>query len=154
MRASTCTCAARRRAANGRSPRAEPHPNRQMIIDQLEATEDQYQDVKDAPELIVTIVDDDAPGPVGAVTLTATADSLTASWTAPASGGVESYTVHLNPVDAADGMSTQTAEVEAGETTVTFNNLESGTAYQVKVLSRNDAGKSEWTTSRITLPEA
>ena len=100
----------------------------------------------------MTIVDDDAPGPVGAVTLTATADSLTASWTAPASGGAESYLVHLNPVD--DDASVQTAKVEADQTTVTFNNLESGTAYQVKVLAENDAGKSEWTISRITLPEA
>ena len=130
----------------------EPHPRRQRIIDQLEASKDHYQDVKNAPELIVTIVDDDAPGPVGAVTLTATADSVTASWTAPASGGAESYVVHLNSVD--DGTSVQTAEVEADETTVTFNNLESGTAYEVKVLARNDAGNSEWTISRITLPEA
>ena len=130
----------------------EPHPSRQQIIDQLEANKDHYQDVKNAPELIVTIVDDDAPGPVGAVTLTATADSVTASWTAPASGGAESYLVHLNPVD--DDASVQTAKVEADQTTVTFNNLESGTAYQVKVLAENDAGKSEWTISRITLPEA
>ena len=43
----------------------EPHPGRQRIIDQIESTKDHYRDVKKAPELIVTIVDDDEDGDSG-----------------------------------------------------------------------------------------
>ena len=40
-------------------PPPEPHPSREMIIDWLESTEEDYQDVKEAPGLLVAIVDDD-----------------------------------------------------------------------------------------------
>ena len=40
-------------------PPPEPHPSRQGIMEQLEATKYDYQDVANTPELLVTIVDDD-----------------------------------------------------------------------------------------------
>ena len=45
------------------SPPREPHPSRQRIMDQLEASKHYYQDVANGPVLVVTIVDDDAEEP-------------------------------------------------------------------------------------------
>ena len=92
------------------------------------------------------------PGPVVGLELTATADTVTVSWQAPETGGTPNgYIVHLRPQDGETG-SGRTKTPKAKKTSVTFNNLEAGTAYEVWVRAQNEAGKGERVHATITLP--
>ena len=92
------------------------------------------------------------PGPVTGLGLTATADTVTVSWSAPETGGApDNYIVHISPEDGGKG---KTKTPKAKKTQVTFENLEAGTAYEVWVRAKNGAGKGERVHASITLPEA
>ena len=94
------------------------------------------------------------PGPVTSLTVTATVDSATASWSAPETGGApDGYIVHLRPENGQQGSGT-TKRPGADSTTVSFNNLESGRTYEVWVRAENEAGKGERVNATITLPGA
>ena len=96
------------------------------------------------------------PGPVSGLTVTAsaTADSVTVSWTAPETGGApQGYIVNIKPEGGKQGSGT-TKRPGADRTTVDFNNLESGRTYEIWVRAQNEAGKSERTKATITLPGA
>ena len=92
------------------------------------------------------------PGPVLGLKLVATADSLTASWQAPDTGDATNrYIVHLKPVGGGKGA---TKRPKAKKTEVTFKNLQAGTAYNVFVRAKNEAGKGPRSQTIITLPDA
>ncbi len=95
------------------------------------------------------------PGPVTGLGLTVTAEgAVTVSWQAPDTGGApKRYIVHLKPEGGKRG-SGKTKRPKAKKTTVTFDNLESGTTYRVWVRAQNAAGKGERVHSTITLPQA
>jgi hypothetical protein len=94
----------------------------------------------------------EVPGPVTALELTATADSVTVSWQPPETGDApRRYIVHLKPEGGRTG-SGQTKNPKAKKTTVTFDNLEPGTVYNVRVRAQNQAGKGERVHATITLP--
>ena len=96
----------------------------------------------------------EAPGPVMALELTATADSVTVSWHPPEAGGpTERYIVHLRPEIGRTG-SGKTKNPKAKKTTVTYNNLKPGLTYNVWVRAQNHAGKGERVSATITLPAA
>ena len=94
------------------------------------------------------------PGPVAGLELTATADSVTVSWSAPESGGApDGYIVHIRPEDGGKG-SGKTKTPRARKTRVTFGNLEAGQTYRVWVRAQNEAGKGERVHASIILPES
>ena len=94
----------------------------------------------------------EVPGPVAALELTATADSVTVSWQPPEAGDApERYIVHLKPDGGRTG-SGRTKNPKANKTQVTFKNLNSGTSYRVWVRGQNAFGKGERTHAIITLP--
>ena len=94
---------------------------------------------------------EEIPGPVVDLELTATADSVTVSWTAPATGGApDGYIVHLKPEGRGKG---KTKTPSAQKTSVTFKNLEAGATYQVWARAQNEAGKGERTHATISVPE-
>ena len=98
-------------------------------------------------------VDPALPGPVTALELTATADSVTVSWQAPVVGEAPTrYIVHLRPEGGGTG-SGKTKNPKAKKTQVTFKKLKPGTTYNVWVRAQNKAGKGERVTATITLPE-
>ena len=95
----------------------------------------------------------EVPGPVAVLTLSATANSVTAQWQAPESGGDPSrYIVHVRP-EGGDSGSGKTKTPKAKRTSVTFDNLEPGVTYKVWVRAKNEAGKGERVHAEITLPE-
>ena len=90
------------------------------------------------------------PGPVTGLELTATADTVTVSWSAPETGGApDGYIVHLNPDDGGKG---RTKTPRAKKTKVSFENLDSGQTYKVWVRAQSKAGKGERVHASITLP--
>ena len=92
------------------------------------------------------------PGPVGGLELTATADTVTVSWSAPETGGApDGFIVHISPEDGGKG---KTKTPKAKKAQVTFKNLEAGRTYAVWVRAQNEAGKGERVRASITLPEA
>ena len=94
----------------------------------------------------------EVPGPVTALTLSSTADSVTVHWQAPERGGEPArYIVHLRPEGGETG-SGRTKTPRAKKTSVTFDNLEPGATYRVWVRARNAGGKGERTHAAITLP--
>ena len=103
------------------------------------------------PEVLPEVL----PGSVANLTV-AVADSGTSnvkvSWSAPETGGApDNYIVHIKPADGGKG---KTKTPKARKTSVTFKNLEAGTAYEVWVRAENEAGKGERVHASITLPEA
>ena len=95
----------------------------------------------------------EAPGPVTVLTLSATANSVTAQWQAPESGGDPNrYIVHVRP-EGGDSGSGKTKTPKAKRTSVTFDNLEPGVTYKVWVRAKNEAGRGERVHAEITLPE-
>ena len=92
------------------------------------------------------------PGPVLNLELTATADTITVTWQAPESGDApKRYISHIKLKDGGKGA---TKRVKAKKTTVTFKKLEAGTTYRVWVRAQNEAGKGERVHASITLPDA
>ena len=92
------------------------------------------------------------PGPVVDLQLSATADSVTVSWSAPETGGaLDNYIVHIKPEDGGKG---KTKTPKAKKTQVTFKNLDAGRTYEVWVRAENGAGKGERVHASITLPQA
>ena len=93
------------------------------------------------------------PGPVSALELTATTDSVTVTWQPPEAGDApERYIVHLKPEGGRKG-SGKTKNPKAKKTTVTFKNLKPGVTYNVWIRAQNHAGKGERTHATITLPQ-
>ncbi len=94
----------------------------------------------------------DVPGPVTALELTATADSVTVSWQPP-DGGVapKRYVVHLRPEGGGTG-SGKTKNPKAKKTRVVFDNLDSGATYKVWVRAQSKEGKGDRVSATITLP--
>ena len=91
------------------------------------------------------------PGPVAGLQLSATLDSVTVTWRAPESGGApDRYIAHLKPAGGGQG---KDRTIDAGKTTTTFRNLESGARYKVWVRAQNEGGKGERSHASITLPE-
>ena len=92
------------------------------------------------------------PGPVTGLELSATFDSVTVSWSAPASGDApQGYIAHLRPEGGSEG-SGRIRRPGADKTTATFDNLESSRTYRVWVRAQNEAGKGERVHASITLP--
>ena len=95
----------------------------------------------------------EVPGPVTALALSSTANSVTVQWQAPESGGDPNrYIVHMRP-KGGDSGSGRTRTPRARKTSVTFDNLEPGDTYKVWVRAKNRAGKGERVHATITLPE-
>ena len=93
------------------------------------------------------------PGPVPALELNATADSVTVSWQPPEAGDApERYIVHLRPEGGKKG-SGKTKNPKAKKTQVTFKKLKPGVTYSVWVRAQNHAGKGERVQATITLPQ-
>ena len=94
-----------------------------------------------------------APGPVTALQLTATTDSVTVNWQPPEADGnaPKRYIVHLRPENGKKG-SGKTKNPKATKTQVTFKKLTPGVTYSVWVRAQNNAGKSERVKTTITLP--
>ena len=91
------------------------------------------------------------PGPVAGLQLSATLDSVTVTWRAPESGGApDRYIARLRPAGGGQG---KDRTIDAGKTTTTFRNLESGARYKVWVRAQNEGGKGERSHASITLPE-
>jgi hypothetical protein len=94
------------------------------------------------------------PGTVASLELTATADSVTASWSPPQSASAaDRYIVHLRPEGGATG-SGRTKTPKAKKTQVTFKNLEAGRTYRVWVRAENEAGRGDRVSATITVPPA
>ena len=95
----------------------------------------------------------EAPGPVVNLQVTATSDSVTATWEAPATGGTPSrYIAHIRPEGGATG-SGKTRYLNTKQLETTFRNLEAGKTYKVWVRGENTVGKGERAHATITLPE-
>ena len=95
----------------------------------------------------------EAPGPVVNLQLSATGDSVTATWEAPATGGTPSrYIAHIRPEGGATG-SGKTRYLNTSKLETTFRNLEAGQTYKVWVRAENTVGKGERAHATITLPE-
>ncbi len=94
-----------------------------------------------------------APGPVLDLQLTATADSITATWQAPATGGAPTrYIAHIRP-EGGEAGSGKTKYPKTKKPETTFRNLEAGTTYKVWVRGENAMGKGERVHASISLPE-
>lgn len=95
----------------------------------------------------------EVPGPVTALSLSSTPNSVTVRWEAPDSGGdPKRYIVHVRPKDGDVG-SGKTKTPKAKKTSVTFDNLGPGATYKVWVRAKNEVGKGERVRAAITLPE-
>ena len=96
----------------------------------------------------------EAPGPVLNLQLSATADSVTATWEAPATGGAPTrYIAHIRPEGGPAG-SGETRYPQSKKQETTFRDLEAGTTYKIWVRAENAVGKGERVYATITLPEA
>jgi len=140
-----------------------PPPLQEEASDPAEASEsDQQQDPADQPEPVELAPQPEPeaeeqqvalPGPVTALVVEATTDSVTVSWQAPDTGiAPKRYIVHLRPEDGKAG-SGRTKTPKAKKTKVTFKNLEAGGTYLVWVRAQSGGAKGERVTATITLPE-
>ena len=90
------------------------------------------------------------PGPVLGLELTATHDSVSASWSAPESGDApDGYIVNIKRQGGGAG---ETRRPGAGKTSLTFRDLNGGSTYEVWVRAENEAGKGERVKASVTLP--
>ena len=97
--------------------------------------------------------DPELPGPVTALELTATHNSVTVSWQPPEVGEAPTrYIVHLRPEGGKTG-SGKTKNPKAKKTQVVFKKLKPGVTYNVWVRAQNQAGKGDRVNDTITLPE-
>ena len=95
----------------------------------------------------------DAPGPVVNLQLSATADSVTVTWEAPATGGTPSrYIAHVRP-EGGEAGSGETRYPKTKKPEATFHGLEAGKTYKIWVRAENTVGKGERVHETITLPE-
>ena len=96
----------------------------------------------------------EAPGPVLNLRVTATADSVSATWGAPATGGAPTrYIAHIRPEGGPAG-SGETKYPQSKKQETTFRDLEAGQTYKVWVRAENAVGKGERIHATITLPTA
>ena len=130
----------------GPQPESEPQPapEPQPV---LQPQQDKPADpVKSQPQLQVREVE--SPEAVAGLVLTATANTVTATWQAPTSGGVpENYIVQLK---APRGEKGKHRKIDAAKTSTTFRNLTPGATYKIRVRSQNEAGKSKRVKAIIT----
>ena len=95
----------------------------------------------------------EAPGPVLNLRVTAAADSVSATWEAPATGGAPTrYIAHIRPEGGPAG-SGETKYPKTKKPATTFRDLEAGRTYKVWVRAENAVGKGERVHATITLPE-
>ena len=125
-------------------PQPEPEPQPQL------QEQPQQTDLESQPQQQQT-QEVASPAVVTGLALTATANSVTASWQAPTTGTVvDKYVVQLK---APRGEKGKSRRVDGTKTTTTFRNLKAGNTYRVWVRTLNDAGKSPRLKAVITLPQ-
>ena len=83
-----------------------------------------------------------APPAPTSPTVVVSGSAITISWTAPASGGVESYEVQYGFAGSGE---TDTASVDASMTSFTHPDAVGDTRYSYRVRSVNSVGNSDWT---------
>ena len=124
----------------------EPEP--QPVLQPQQAPPD--DPVEPQPQLQVHEVE--SPDAVTDLVLTATANTVTATWQAPTTGGVpENYIVQLK---APRGEKSKHRKIDAAKTSTTFRNLKPDTTYKIRVRSQNNTGKSKRVAAIITTPPA
>ena len=90
------------------------------------------------------------PGPVQNLQLETNGNKIIVTWDAPASGGAPAR-YHVTMQDG-EGSKYKIRRPGPKKQKIVFrNNLESGKTYQISVVAKNKAGKSEPTTSSVTL---
>ena len=95
------------------------------------------------------------PCPMQNLRLSVKNGRIVVTWDAPASGGaVTGYQVTLQDSEGGEGGEAKVRRPGPKKQKIVFRNLESGATYEVSVLAKNDAGKGEATSARITLPTA
>ena len=101
----------------------------------------------DGIDVTITIVDlDEAPSQPGAPEVRSTGPTgLAVSWTAPDNQGPEITDYDVRYREA--GGEFQDAEFVGADTSITLNNLKSGTSYEVQVRAVNAEGVSPWSES-------
>ena len=101
----------------------------------------------DGIDVTITIVDlDEAPSQPGAPEVRSTGPTgLAISWTAPDNQGPEITDYDVRYREA--GGEFQDAELVGADTSITLNNLKSGTSYEVQVRAVNAEGVSPWSES-------
>lgn len=108
-------------------------------------------------QIYPTPVTGSAPDAPAAGTPTATTNSVTVKWTAPADNGspITSYTVQYKPHTSATWI-TKSSTVSPSATSYTITGLAPGTAYDVHVAATNDVGMSAYSATKTitTLADA
>ena len=104
--------------------------------------------------IIITVTDvDEPPGvPLAPTVIPATRTSLIASWAAPENTGPP-LTYEVRYREGNTGKFTE-ANYNGRETNFTLKGLKPGKKYQVRVLAKNDEGRSTWSRSGIGTPQA
>ena len=124
-------------------PQPEPEPQPQLQ-EQPQQTDPESQPQQQQTQEVAS------PAVVTGLVLTATANSVTASWQAATTGAVvDKYIVQLK---APRGEKGKNRRVDGTKTTTTFRNLTPGVTYKIKVRALNDAGKSQRVTATVTTP--
>ncbi len=89
------------------------------------------------------------PGPVQNLQLEANGNKIIVTWDAPASGGTP--TRYRVTIQDGEGSKYKIRRPGPKKQRIIFRNLASGKTYQISVVAKNKAGKSEPTSSSVTL---